>query len=397
MDVEGRFRRSLNHRPQPVPFISELFGAEVRVESGDTSGVEALTLQPLPFLRVSADFAGVEVEGRKARLISHDDISRLCLRSYLHHEFRHIRQVYSDEGSKIYEEFERFINATKEGREFEFRTGYKKLEVDPTLYQYTVLTFPEIHELWYNHYGDEHYLVLARAVEKYGEKLGLAFRRAVERDDNHRVALDYERYLPYFGGGAFIKYSRLLSCTYINTFSKDDFIKTLRLMLNSPDYNNLHPKDAGIDLDSVKGRLNRLKNLGGSTEERAEFLLNNLPRAGTLDDFDDKLGQFANLMPAIIYCESEDEKGTYVINYKSRNRIWLGYHIDLSIAFQIRRAKLIKNRDDPRRQVRCPFSQSKQFKNCGKCLGLLYPEEDFIKCKFLKEWERSEGLKALYG
>jgi len=394
-ELRRRFRRSLNHTPQPVPFISELFDAKVRVK--DT---EALTLEPLPVIRHQT----VEVEGKKVYIIHPDDLSFLCFSTQANHEYAHSMQVYSPEGLRIYKSFEEFIDATKNAKDFKPEIEYRKLEIHPTLQQYFQLTFSERHLAKYTLYGIWFYLKFARVVEKYGKELGKIFRMEVKKNEEHKEALKYEKYLSFFEGSAFNKYYELLYTLYYFTFSNYDFKFFLRKKITD----DTSIKELGIDLEGIKSRLIELKKkISGNGKSRVEFLLNHIPKGSTVNSFWDELCEFADTIPKIIYAravdnrtsrtENREGKRHYAIFYKSNSRLWLGYYIDLSIAFQIRRVKMIKEREDPRRQVRCPFSRSEQFKKCEGCYGLLYPEIDFRGCKFLKEWKRSEGLKALYG
>ena len=402
-ELRRRFRRSLNHTPQPVPFISELFNAKVKVDDSPSYvnipeyGVdEALTLQPLPHIRISSSH--VKVEGKKkVRVIPPDDLSFLCLYSHLVHELIHVRQVYSPEGFRIYESLESFINETKKGRNFRFNIEYEKLELSPTIAQYIFLRFPEFHLGRFSIHGDDTSRELARIVERYGEELGHVFREEALRNDDHKKALEYERYLSFFEGSAFKKYAELLNRLIPFTFSNKNFSFFLRLRIKGyKDYRDCmkeHPESLGIDLGLIKNGLRRLRCIGGATRDRADYLLKFLPESDNLLDFLKRLRDFAISVPVIIY--DEKKKKTYAHNYKISGRVWLGYYIDLSIAFQIRRARLIRERDDPRSQVRCPFSGSEQFQKCEGCYGLLYPEIDFRGCKFLREWKRSEALNVL--
>ena len=378
------FRKNLNHDPDPVPYISDLMDARIKLENNNNKEVKGYNIGGLPTVSLPSN-VNVEIIEKDAIPIAPNTACGLVVDSCLWHERLHGHQIFCREGFNLYRGIELFIEGIKFGNGFKIKnsSNLSKLEYSPTIAQYIELSYPELHIYGYEEYGDEMYLEYAKVVAN--NRLGEIFLEQVEKSNDHKHVLN----LLYTSG---LSLPKLHFVAHIYTYSRLGLNEIIKIVKSKFNISRTPIEELGIEL--VIEDFDKLGFKSNSSETRKQFFSNQSKKLFkniiTYEDLGDALIEYGKSLSCIIY-DNRDKKH-YIFGYrKPYGDIWKWFYVDLSIAYQILRAKIQKYR-----QVRCPFSFSEQFYLCSKCKGLLYPVLDCKKCKFIREWLKSNGLSKLY-
>jgi len=381
------FRKNLNHDPDPVPYISDLMDARIKLENNNNKEVKGYNIGGLPTVPLPPN-VNVEIIEKVAIPIAPNTACGLVVDSCLWHERLHGHQIFCREGFNLYRGIELFIEGIKFGNGFKIKNSsdLSKLEYSPTIAQYIELSYPEVHILGYEKYGYE-WLLEEYAKVVANNRLGEIFLEQVEKSNDHKHVLN----LLYTSG---LSLPKLEYIAVVYTYSKLKLNEIIKIVKSKSfqDLRRTSIEELGIEL--VIEDFDKLGFKSNSSETRRQFLSKQSKKLFkniiTYEDLLDALIEYDKSLSYVIY-DNKDKKH-YIFRYrKPYGDIWKWFYVDISIAYQILRAKIQKYR-----QVRCPFSFSEQFSLCSKCRGLLYPVLDCKKCKFIREWIKSNGLSKLY-